>query len=50
MEKEDVTAATFFAEIMAGCQLEGDYDRVNIKRGTNKYEKWLVSATFCAIL
>lgn len=51
MEEGDVTAAIVFAEIMADCQLEGDYGRMNLKRGTNKCEKWIVSEdTVCATL
>lgn len=37
------TAATVFAEIMAGCLLEGDCERVNLKGGANKCKKWIVS-------
>lgn len=41
-------AATVFVQCMAGCHLEGDYDRVNLKSGTIKRKKWIVPVTFGA--
>lgn len=47
-----VKAATAFVKnIMAGCQLEGDNNGVNLKGGgTNKCKKWIVPVTDCATL